>query len=259
MRSYMVYVNEEVKIRKWLEEEFLKFAEDYIMYEWDIPALIDEEILKKSGYFISMPHQLTAVGYINPTDIEKVINENNVTNQNIKKSRYYLTPAACLHLYPVIGEKQLINEIVTTKARVYRYEREEFIEGQRLWDFSVREFVAVGDVEYVKGFLKDFQQKSVALCNKINLECELKVSSDLFYPHKLNDVRGKMQRVNKQKIELVVKSREKELALASFNYHGFHFSSPFGFEREGKVVTGCVGFGLDRWIDKVKEIQTDKN
>ena len=255
MECYMVYTDEEVNNRKWLEKEFLNFTKDYIMHEWDIPALIDEEILKKCGYFISMPHQLTAIGYINPNNIEKIINGNSITDQDIKKSRYYLTPAACLHLYPVIGEKQLINEIVTTKARVYRYENEEFVKGQRLWDFSVREFVAVGDVEYVKSFLKDFQQKSVALCNKINLECELKISSDLFYPHKLNDVRGKMQRVNKQKIELVVKSKEKELALASFNYHGFHFSGPFGFEKEGKVVTGCVGFGLDRWIDIVKEKQ----
>ena len=259
MKCYVEYTDREVEIRKWLENEFLGFTKNYTTHEWDIPALIDEEVLSKCGYFISMPHQLTSVGYISPSDIESVIESNSVINQNIVKSHYFLTPAACLHLYPVIGEKNLYNEIVTTKARVYRYENEKFIEGQRLWDFSVREFVGVGDNEYVKNFLNDFQKKAVELCKEIDLECELRVSNDLFYPHKLNDVRGKMQRVNKQKIELIVNSRGRELALASFNYHGVHFSRAFGFERNGKVVTGCVGFGLDRWLDIFKEKQISIN
>ena len=50
-------------------------------------------------------------------------------------------------------------------------------------------------------------------------------------------------------------SRGKELALASFNYHGFHFSMAFDFAKNGTIVTGCVGFGLDRWIDVLKEKQ----
>ena len=255
MKCYIEYTDEEVKIREQLEKEWLRFADGYKIHEWDIPALLEEEILKKCGYFISMPHQLTSVGYINPKDIKNIIDGCEIKNGNILKSHYYLTPAACLHLYPIIGERSLVNEVVTTKARVYRYENENFVSGQRLWDFTVREFVAVGETEYVKSFLEDFQQKATSLCSKINLKCDLKISSDLFYPHKLNEMRKKMQRVNKQKVELVVNSRGKELALASFNYHGFHFSKAFDFAKNGTVVTGCVGFGLDRWIDVLKEKQ----
>ena len=38
------------------------------------------------------------------------------------------------------------------------------------------------------------------------------------------------------------------LALASFNSHGTHFSGPYQFDNGNQIVTGCVGFGLHRWL-----------
>lgn len=57
-----------------------------------------------------------------------------------------------------------------------------------------------------------------------------------------------MQLVNKTKQELVASINGKEVALASFNFHGNHFSAKFNFEGDRNIVTGCVGFGLERWI-----------
>ena len=54
MKCYIEYTDEEVKIREQLEKEWLRFADGYKIHEWDIPALLEEEILKKCGYFINV-------------------------------------------------------------------------------------------------------------------------------------------------------------------------------------------------------------
>ena len=41
MKCYIEYTDEEVKIRKQLEKEWLRFADGYKIHEWDIPALLD--------------------------------------------------------------------------------------------------------------------------------------------------------------------------------------------------------------------------
>lgn len=248
----MSYTEKDVEARKKLEKELLGFANDYILKEWEIPALIGGNILKKCGYFRSMPHQLTSVGFIKENAIGQVIAENDISSNDVSKSEYYLTPAACIHLYPMLEKEQLENVVITTHARVYRYENAQFEKGQRLWDFAVREFVAVGIPGFVHTFLKDFQNKSLELCKKLGIEAKLSASNDHFYPTKENSLMQKIQKANNLKIELIADSGEKPLAIASYNYHNYHFSKPFHFDKNEKVVTGCVGFGLDRWLNIIR-------
>lgn len=117
-----------------------------------------------------MPHQLASIGYIKENAIGHVIDGNDISSNDISKSEYYLTPAACIHLYPMLEKEQLENVVITTRARVYRYENAQFEKGQRLWDFTVREFVAVGAPRFVQAFLKDFQYKSLELCKKLGID-----------------------------------------------------------------------------------------
>lgn len=245
----MSYTEKDVAIIRKLEREIIAFAKEYHLKEWEIPALIRGDILKKCGYFTAMPHQLTPIGYIKPKAIANVIINNDVLSNDISQSDYYLTPAACIHLYPMLEKEQLENVIITTRARVYRYENMQFKKGQRLWDFAVREFVAVGKPEFVKTFLKDFQYKSLELCKTVEINARLLVSNDHFYPTKANLLMQKMQKANSLKMELVAETKGESVAIASYNYHNFHFSKPFHFDKNGKVVTACVGFGLDRWLN----------
>ena len=69
----------------------------------------------------------------------------------------------------MIEKNPIYNTIITTKARVYRYEAGKFETGRRLWDFGVREFVAVGDREFVRGFLTYFQEKSLEFTNSCKI------------------------------------------------------------------------------------------
>lgn len=255
MECYMGYTSAESKIIRRLESHFMEFADGYKLQEWEIPALISGDVLKKCGYFRTMPNQLTSVGYINKQAIDEVINKDNIEESDVLKSNFFLTPAACIHLYPMISGQQIRNELITTRARVYRYEDAKFEEGTRLWDFGVREFVAVGTPEFVKSFLVNFQEKSLEYASQCGIECQIISSNDHFYPTKNNEMMKKMQKANGLKMELVCKSNQ--LAIASYNYHGSHFSKPFNFDDEGSIVTGCVGFGLDRWISMINRCEED--
>ena len=256
MNNYMYthLSNEQTKIFKLLEKQFSSIVEPLKLNEWFIPTLIDGDVLRRCGYFSTMPNHLTKVGVIKREILNLVSFLNEISNDDIDNSdNIYLTPAACLHFYPVLERNPLQNEVITTLARVYRYEDGNFTHLERHWDFTVREFVAVGSVEYVKEFLsymeKQIYDYALTLYNHLSIEN----TNDHFYPTKQNKVKERFQLKNNLKRELVAYIEGRKLAIASFNYHDFHFSKVFNFDCSGTIVTGCVGCGMERWI---KMIQT---
>ena len=61
----------------------------------------------------------------------------------------------------------------------------------------------------------------------------------------------KYQKMEKSKYEVRVSyDKDHTLAAASLNLHGTAFTSPFHIKVKGvdNPVSGCVGFGIERWI-----------
>lgn len=240
-----------------LDHVINEFIANYKVNTWFIPAMISGDILERCGYFNTIPNNLTKIGVFKREVLDDIAtnglhsyqNDSVFTNDN----QYYLTPAACIHFYPILEElslkhKPIINELITTTARVYRYEDDRFIKGQRLWDFTVKEIVAVGSVEYVQFFLSDMKNKLLAYAKTIVKEARLEQANDSFYPTKENMLKSRFQKQNNSKTELIVDIGNTPLAISSFNYHGYHFSKEFHFDSNSSIVTGCVGCGIDRWI-----------
>ena len=245
-----------------LDSVINEFIVNYKVNTWFIPALISGDILKRCGYFNTIPNNLTKIGIFKRELLDEIAvhgpksykNDYLFTNEN----EYYLTPAACIHFYPILEElsskgKPIINELITTTARVYRYEDDKFVEGQRLWDFTVREIVAVGSVDYVQSFLSDMKNKILEYAKTISEKAHLEKANDSFYPTKENILKNRFQKQNNSKTELIVNIGNTPLAISSFNYHGYHFSKEFNFDANGSIVTGCVGCGIDRWITAIND------
>lgn len=243
--AYPTYTENETRIIDDFDSDFLGFAEGYKLNKWSFASLIGNDIIKKCGYFESMPTNLSFVTNAGDENVSKMLNKEAITSLPVPE--YSLSPAACLHIYPMLQKERINNELITTRQKVYRYEQGHYSKETRLWEFWVREFVAVGFEEYVKDFLKDFQMKALEYASSKFKEAYLRSASDSFYPSRENKVIQRMQSKNNLKQELVVNIGEMEVACSSFNYHRNHFSKVFGFDEGGKVVTGCVGFGLNRW------------
>lgn len=236
---------EGTKIIKELDEKFRKFIEDYNVYEVKIPSLISEEVLKRCGYFETFPQHLTKLAPYQD-------------NPSYRRKRY-LTPAACIHIYPMLEKECKTHSCYTTVERVYRYENGKFDEPERLWEFTVREFVFVGNKDFVKKALSDIKEKALIFAKEIDKNAVICEAHDFFHPTPTNKMKEKIQLSNHMKDELLLELEGRKIAVASFNYHGYHFSRPFHFDQDGEIVTGCVGFGLERWLECCKICNTQKN
>lgn len=251
--SYICYGEKNTQMIQDLDNVFLNMAKSIGAIEYHIPALIDQEVLERCGYFQSFPHHLTVASYIDPKKYNDAIYASGVNKNSLVISNQYLTPAACLHIYPMLEREDIDEKVVTTKARVYRYENARFNGITRIWDFTVREIVFIGEKSLVVNMLDSMKMKALEYARSIGLPCRITLANDNFYPTKQNNMKQKFQKANSLKFELTTLMGGGDVALSSFNYHDTHFSKAFGFDKDKKIVTGCVGYGLERWVAALNE------
>lgn len=246
--SYVCYNEKNTRLMNEVDLYFKNRAIKLGACEYQIPAMIDQSVLARCGYFVSFPQHLTVAAHAKPETYMEVAKTNQLSKDTVEVSEQYFTPAACLHFYPMLERQDVNEKVITTRARVYRYEDKQFNGITRLWDFTVREIVFIGKADYVKQNLVKMKEIALEYTKKIGLPAELCPASDNFYPIRRNILKKKLQTANSLKDELLVKVQDNDVAIASFNFHDTHFSKPFYFDREGEIVSGCVGFGLERWI-----------
>jgi seryl-tRNA synthetase len=246
--GYQCLYGKETEIFEQLDKIFVSFLDGYDVDHFTIPALLDSEVLKRCNYFESFPHHLSLVATVKKENLATVSAQKCVDDKDAEIHSKVLTPAACLHIYPMIEGQQIEEKIITTRARVYRYEGNRYNETGRLWDYTVREIVFVGRQEYVRYMLTEIQEKALAYAKQITNDATLLSSSDIFFDSRKNCIKKKLQIANEKKYELVIPVDGTNVAVSSFNFHGNHFSGPFSFDNNNTVVSGCVGFGIERWL-----------
>lgn len=221
---------------KEIDRTIMRIIDELPMIEWHVSNCMNEDVLREMDYFSTMPQYLTVVSpYVGEDD------------------KLFLKPAACLPIYPQLKQYRIKNEIITTLTNVYRYD--EFDNKDHFWEFTVREFVIVGTKEYVVDVLEYVLEKfKKYLMDKI-LKVESRIATDHFYSNSSNKILNRYQKANRFKKEIVVTCMEDEIVLGSFNYHGNHFSKKFGFDNNAEIVSGCIGFGLERWYRLWKMIK----
>ena len=231
------------------DNKVCRFMQTFQVRNYMVPAFISEDILRKSGYFKNSQHQLSEVAVADPSGYDEVIREGTISKKNARMSKLYLTPAVCLHVYPMFCDKKIDENIcISIRGKAFRYEGGEHDGIRHLWEFHVRECIFIGSEEYVKASLKQVEEWIFPYALSICPETEIKSACDSFYESDKNKKLQKLQLSNDLKHELVAKIDGREIALGSFNYHGTHFSNTYNFSDNGAVVTGCLGFGLERWL-----------
>lgn len=162
-----------------------------------------------------------------------------------------LVPAVCLLFYPqahrlLAGDTEAA---FTFRGRAFRAEEGTRLQGTRTWEFTVREVIFVGPPETVAQQLKTYQEEVARVLTAHGLELEARQAADYFTGDtpEINAMR-RVQVATGAKRELVTQVEGREVAVASFNRHGTHFSAMYGWDADGTVVTGCAGVGLERAV-----------
>lgn len=238
------------------DSEFNKLAMRLGAVPRQYPVLLPVEAYKKTGYLHNSPQYATFCCDARENismleELEKDIDSEDIF-QKLQKPHYALSPSACFHTYIEYQNKKLEEmSVFTFKQNVFRNEgRLNYKQIGRLRDYHVREIVFLGDNAFVTQKRNEAIQYSIELLKKWGMVGKILVASDPFVMPKMQKYK-KIQLLENSKYEIRLNvSEEEEISTASFNLHGTAFSYPFKISIYGmdEAVTGCVGFGLERWV-----------
>jgi seryl-tRNA synthetase len=202
------------------------------------PSLIAAEVLKRAGR-----EEWTSV----------MRSEAHAERASLARNDNALAPAVCYHTYPeyentTLGENP---SVLTALGRCYRDEDGNYVPLERLWEFNMREVIVLGTREQVESTRQRIVKHVTELVNTLGLDATIDVAADPFFTS-ADEGRRLMQQAGALKHELLltVEPNGRAIAAASFNHHLDYFGSRFGITlpNGSPVSSGCVAFGLERWV-----------
>jgi seryl-tRNA synthetase len=239
-----------------LDRVFRDFALELGAQEKQYPVLLPIEQMEKTGYLRTSPQYSMFVSNAREdmnclSSLAKGVREEQVVG-HLAGPRYVLSPAACFHCYMDMEGQMLEHpQVLTLRQHVFRHEGSlNWGQFGRLRDYQVREIVFVGSHEFVTAKREKLIDLTKRWVEQLELTARMAITFDPFVVPEMQRFK-KIQLLEKSKIELQLSiDPERYMACTSFNLHGAAFSQPFGFNVRGdnETVTGCVGFGLERWV-----------
>ena len=235
------------------DRAFAVLADAWRAEEEEYPAMIDVAALQAVDYLASFPQLATFPVCLDADEAnlaefagrEPLDPSGSVRFTRTAPVRQVLTPAACYHVYPHHRGETLTGARYLSVGNTC-FCREAYYEPlRRQWSFRMRELVCLGSRDEVTAFLARTRDRVAALLGELDLPVEWAAATDPFFQPARNP-RYLAQRVVPTKHEALF---GEDLAIASVNLHEDHFGAAFGLQRDGRpAVTGCVAFGLERWL-----------
>ena len=230
------------------------------------PSLIPAEILGRCGYFASFPQAVSLVAHlVEDYDLIEEFRQANAATPHLTIPRpsaiptpeACLTPAVCYHCYQSLEGRTLgeHGHTVTSNGKCFRYESKNITGLDRLWDFTMREVIFVGTEAWVAGK----RQRAIEVVGEQvaewDLDCVIETANDPFFPtvHATKtywQVRSDLKFELRLAVEPGAGGEPRSIAAGSFNLHENFFGKTFGITAaDGQpAFTGCVGWGLERWM-----------
>ena len=236
-----------------LDQFFVNLAKKQSAKEYLFPSFLPVKELAKIDYFVSFPH-LANFPVSLKDEGDNIKNfvatgstgcEGHLSLTETTAIENILTPAACYHFYVALkGKSYSEPQYYTTRNTCYR--REKYYRSlERQWCFSMREIVCIGTEQEVLQFLDFYRNIMLKLFDAISLPIKLEHATDPFF-QPLQDPKFIAQKLSPVKHEMIYKD---SLAIGSLNFHRNYFGEAFEINaQEEPAFSGCVAFGIDRWM-----------
>lgn len=241
-----------------LDRAFLGLAAGYEAREQSYSSLLPISYLERLRYFDSFPQNIMFPSVLR-TDIDAAMEFIKQTKEQHGQTprdfhgfadrTHMLAPAACFHVYHGMQNEVLAaDQVITTLGRCYRYESRNASLMERLWDFTMREVVFLGEEDHVRQGRESSLDLTIKLAEEWGLSGVIEAAHDPFFMRGGRDdyeLRG----VPKYELRLDLPYKGGDFACASFNVHGTFFGSGTDIcMADGATAwTGCTAFGVERW------------
>lgn len=242
-----------------------RIARPFGAKEESYPAIIHLSTLDKTNHFTSFPEHLHFLSHLrDDLDVIESFSESVRQaggwkeeapldlNRNMPKPRFAMNPSTCYHCYEGLQGETLDGDglVATAVAKCHRYESKNHSDFGRLLDFSMREIIFVGRPEFVRQNRLKAVEMLKELAVEWELDCVIENANDPFFTNDFQ-VKASFQRNQEMKYEmrLTIPYINKSIACSSVNFHSTAFGSAFDIKMGKRpATTGCVGFGLERWV-----------
>jgi seryl-tRNA synthetase len=230
------------------------------------PTLIPASALARCGYIDSFPQHLSVVLHMHE-DFDAIdrFRRSNTARTHLDVSdptvfadpKACLCPALCYHCYPSLAGRRLpsAGHVETAIGRVARYESANMVGLDRLWEFTQRSIIWLGEED----FCNDRRERSIDVAMELaeawDVDCTIETANDPFFAS-VATAKSFWQRAQDLKFELRVpvepspEGKPRTVAAASFNLHGPFFGNAFDIRNESgePAFSGCACWGLERWV-----------
>ncbi|MCS6906958.1 MAG: hypothetical protein RML93_03630 [Anaerolineales bacterium] len=249
------------RLIEWFENRFLQLADSFSARPYRFPTLIPARFLERVGYFRAFPHSLSFATHLR-TDLDQIdafaegasCDEHGhlkVPLESFAPVRTLLSPAVCYHLYFTLADQTLPPQgvVATAVGNCFRYESLNLHSLERLWNFTMREVIFVGDKEFVLANRELARQRMQRVFGEIGFAYRVESANDPFFIGEFRK-QAAFQSAFQLKYEIRARLPFKDgtLAVGSYNYHQDFFGRHLNIRLpDGSPAhTGCVAFGLER-------------
>lgn len=241
-----------VRLRAALETRFTGWAAESGAAAMLYPPLVPVAELERIDYFRNFPHLALLGTGLTGEAITRYggagLPGPSVPAAELADPVYALPSAACYQVYFDLAGQQLDQtRKVTTVATCFR--REEHYDGmRRLLGFSMREVVCIGSRDAVRDHLSSYKELLTGYFAALGLPVKRAPAADPFFESgAAGGARAVMAQLFPVKEELLY---DGSLAIASINFHRNFFGERCDIRTAdgSPAYTGCVAFGIERWI-----------
>jgi hypothetical protein len=229
------------------------------------PTLLSTKALRRSGYFERFPQFLFFANRMrnskdnfdrfaahtqccsHPEDGEDYTEFTSASGTN-------LPPTMCYYVYQMLSDSTFDkNQAVTAVGKSFRHENRYANSLNRLWDFTIRETVFLGEQSYVDGSVTAYRDAAISLARNLGLKGRCESATDPFFVAGGTIDLANSQRLTGAKFELRLGGLSSEsVAVGSFNYHSQYIARAFNLQSAGEPAgrynfTGCIGICLERF------------
>ncbi|ARQ68475.1 hypothetical protein [Streptomyces marincola] len=209
------------------------------------PPVFPVAELERFDVYDNFPHLNLVAGPLDLTDGTGPPTAGGFDNDRLSQARWGLPHATCYGAYLFHAGTEVPGDtLVTLVNRCFR--NEEHYDGlRRLLSFQMREIVALGSFAHTQRVIAEFTERIQRFAEALDLKLDRVAASDPFFQQ--DGGRALLQRLSPVKHEFV----SGDLAIASVNTHRNFFGERCDIRLAGSgehASTGCVAFGLERWL-----------